>query len=570
MRPRRRRSRGRLARTGPPRPRREWVGGRFSPPAYIMDREPPYRFHLALWLELPEGIIIGHEMAPPEAVEGSLGRALLAALRRPLLGPRRRPDAIRVGDEALAAEVRAAVGDRFPVTVAPTPELEEVIASFNASLPASDVGKAQESYLGGGSISAAVVNDLFRAAQVLYRVAPWKRAADSQVLRVDIPALKVEGACVSIIGNLGQSVGLLIFPSLAGYQASYEAALAAEDGAEIPDLGSSWLALSFERGAELPASMRREIVAHEWPVAAADAYPRLLNLERDAVALPPTERQVKIVAACASALAAFCAQHGEIFTTDRFVPVSISYFNDDKLEVRITAPYEAFAHFTPSPAPAGRGSRREQADPTNVLEDRLVHRLMKYAQRRFGPLWLEHLRDFKDPLRSMQLAAPWSVYGFEIQGAPVVGWFLQKPSWRLSRRERAWLTAQQDGWLAIWEVVAVEPGESLTLREPLSLQTRRVRERTASRSLEVGDAILGRVIDHGGDLLLCGLHPCPLPPAAASDIVRRARGWLQRKKVVPVERLRQEAFGRYLIRRWEQAVARLDAAAGPPAEADAD
>jgi len=47
-------------------------------------------------------------------------------------------------------------------------------------------------------------------------------------------------------------------------------------------------------------------------------------------------------------------------------------------------------------------------------------------------------------------------------------------------------------------------------------------------------------------------------------VVRRARGWLRRKREVPVERLREDRFGRYVIRRWERTVAELDARAALP------
>ena len=40
----------------------------------------------------------------------------------------------------------------------------------------------------------------------------------------------------------------------------------------------------------------------------------------------------------------------------------------------------------------------------------------------------------------------------------------------------------------------------------------------------------------------------------AADVVRRVRGRLRRKRAVPVERLREEKIGRYMIRRWEEAL----------------
>ena len=50
----------------------------------------------------------------------------------------------------------------------------------------------------------------------LYRSAPWESACDDQILRDDIPDLN-EGACLSIIGALGESLGFVLFPSEKGY-----------------------------------------------------------------------------------------------------------------------------------------------------------------------------------------------------------------------------------------------------------------------------------------------------------------------------------------------------------------
>ena len=59
-------------------PSREWVGGRLSPPFYIHDREEPYRPDLVIWLELPEGLIVGQSLVMPEDREGALARGLPA------------------------------------------------------------------------------------------------------------------------------------------------------------------------------------------------------------------------------------------------------------------------------------------------------------------------------------------------------------------------------------------------------------------------------------------------------------------------------------------------------------
>jgi len=99
----------------------------------------------------------------------------------------------------------------------------------------------------------------------------------------------------------------------------------------------------------------------------------------------------------------------------------------------------------------------------------------------------------------------------------------------------------------------------MTLRDLLTDETRFVHGVGGSQRLLARDVLLARVVDYGADSFLCGLHPRPLPPAPAAEVERRARGRLRRKRTVPVERLRDAAFGHYLIRRWQEAVNAFDA-----------
>ena len=571
---------------------REWVGGWLSPPFFVTDRDEPYRPELAIWVEEPSGLIVGQDVISPGSTEGAVGRVLRASMERPLAGSPRSPDRIRVANASLAAEVRAAVGDAIPVTVAPTPELDALLVTMLESMPG---GGVEESYLEDGRVPPSAVSELFAAAQLLYRIAPWKVASDDQVLRMDIPQLAVEAACVSIIGNLGQSLGFLVFWSLAGYEAFEAAAQAPRRRTGRLDLGTDFLALGFERAADLPTSMRREAMAHGWPVAQADAYPRVERCERDGASRPLVERDLKIATAGAASLSTFFAKHRKRFEADDVEPVCESYFDEDDLEVRFTMPYEAFPLFEvntgprperPSAARVGRarvgrndpcpcGSGRkykkchlpldEQQDVASRVQDahhdlseRLVGKLREFAMSRFGDAWGGFAADFVDSAEALQLSGPWSVYHYCVDGMSVLDRYLEEQGQHLPRAARAWLAAQQAAWLSVWEVTQVEPGSSVTLRDLLADETRLVREVSGSQTLVVRDALLGRVVDYDGASLLCGVHPRPLPPLDAADVVRRARGRLRRKRAVPVERLRDEAFGRYLIKRWEETVAEAD------------
>jgi len=115
-------------------------------------------------------------------------------------------------------------------------------------------------------------------------------------------------------------------------------------------------------------------------------------------------------------------------------------------------------------------------------------------------------------------------------------------------------------------VIEVRPGEGLRLRDLLTEEERRVQEILATETLVKRDCILARVVELDDTAVLGGTHPRPLPPAPAAEVVRRTRGRLRRKRAVPPDRLREEKLGRYLIRRWEEAVVQLDRRWSQPPE----
>ena len=559
----RRKKRGRGKSRNRPKRRHEWIGGRLSPPIFIHDREEPYRPELVIWLAASSGLVIGQDAVAPEDAEGAVARVLLAALDRPLAGPKHRPDVIRVADHALAAEVRAAVADTIPVIVAPTPELDTVVESLIEWMPDSD---ESDSYFEGGRIPPEVVAELFTAAAHLYRTAPWKVVADTQVLRMDIPALGVEGACVSILGHLGESLGVLICPSLAGYEAfgrtAAGGALEGVGGGRV-DLGTQSLSLNFVRGADLPVSMRREAATHAWPVAGPDAYPLVMGVERDGAFRPLVPRDLMIATVCAATLCCFFKTHRNRFALDTSEPVCGSYaFDPHDIDVRFTFPYEAARPGEAAP-PLESGGERAPHMALHELDISLTYEIMEFALARFGAAWRDYEKDFTDADVVPELSAHWAVYHYRIDGTTALDRYLEEYGQRLPPARSAWLEAEAAAWLSVWEVIEVEPGRSVTLRDLLSHEERHVQETTASELLVTRDAILARVVDYDGVSILGGVHRRPLPPGHAAEVVRRMRGgWLRRKRAMPLDRLRDEAFGRSLIRRWEAAVAKLDERSG--------
>jgi len=591
----------------------EWIGGCIKPPIFITDREEPYRPSLVVWMELPSGLVVGQSLAP-EVKEGDVGRTLVEAMKEPLVGPPRRPRRIRVADPSFVQEIQKAVGEGARIEVAPTPELNDLLDTMISAL----AGESEASYLAGGGVPPAVVARLFAASKALFPLAVWDVVSESQVLRLDIPSLGVEGACISIIGAMGQSLGFLIFPSLAGYEAFLSAAEKPEPAGARRDFGSGWLSLSFVRGERMAASMRQEAADHGWPLPAEDTYPDVTRVEPDGACPPLSQRDVEIATACAESLPAFVFRHKGLFEAldlevgdlevDDDVPMDArpvceSLFDEESREVRFTFPYEAFPMFdvapprirparkpklkvarnAPCPCGSGRkykkchlpidesGQAAAQADPTSALDDRMIPELFKFAKKSFGRNWILFQEEFKDPETAAPLAIPWALYHFRVEGRTLLETYLDAHGRDRTEKELSWLAAQGAAWLSVWEVTSVVPGEGLTLEDLLTGETRRVRERTASQTLRPRDAVLARIVDHEGISTLCGFYPRALPPFEADKVVRRAKARLRRKGSVPPARLREEAIGRLLIESWEDAVEEMvERASIPPVLSNTD
>lgn len=220
------------------------------------------------------------------------------------------------------------------------------------------------------------------------------------------------------------------------------------------------------------------------------------------------------------------------------------------------------------PCPCGSGKKYKRchlrdaapaprAAPAHARDRQLASEMTRYASARLGDAWLRFQDAFDDAEATAMLSVPWALYHSRVRGRTVAQWFLDERGGRLAPADREWIEAQARAWLGVWEVRDARPGESLDLEDLLTGERRQVREASASRDLHPREAILARVVDHEGLSLLCGVHPHPLPPLDAAEVVRVMRARLRRGRRAPTERLRDEALGSDLIVEWEATVAAL-------------
>lgn len=310
-----------------------------------------------MWLELPSGVLLGSTLINP-LNPLTFAETLEEALRNPAEGLPRRPARIRVPDERTARELRKSAGG-IPIIVAPVPEVDEAFAELAEAMESRE---STPTYLSDGDISEAVVKELFSAAALLFRAAPWRHVEEYQVLRVDIPSFDIENACLSVIGAGRESLGILLFRSIGDFLTFGSAVVnpnrTGAGGAIV------MRSLSFDRKKTMPPSMIREIEQHRWPIAGAKAYPALICIDAEISPVEPAEHDYRIMTACTQAFLAFFVRNRLIFDTDAPDQVCELFTTDDDVTVTLTAP-----DFTDEMAAADVESTLDDDD---ALDDDLI------------------------------------------------------------------------------------------------------------------------------------------------------------------------------------------------------
>ncbi|MFZ2493460.1 MAG: SEC-C metal-binding domain-containing protein [Thermoanaerobaculia bacterium] len=599
----------------------EWAGGRYFPNAEVREGSAVIRPEMILWVE-PSGPIVGITLVNPlEPVSAT--QSLAATMDAPLEGPPRRPHRIRVADETMAAELRASYPD-LAVVVAPVPEVDAV---FEEIRPGLESQGNESSYFGDGDVSTDALGHLFQTASLLFRTAPWRYATEEQLLRVDIPRFGIEGACLCVIGEAGESRGILLFRSLDDFERFAESGGRALEGEDLADGGQRVVtlrSLSFDRKRDLPRAMVAEVERHRWAVAGANAYPVLYCLGPSFTPLEISEEDVRIITVCVRALLAFLVLHRDWFELGSFANVRESSRGEDDVEVVLTGPYARTGEAgelrgvasgqwsvvsetsdslprkslitgpTPppgpqqphipkpqvgrnDPCPCGSGkkykkchleadslaARDARVESVHDLDHRLAMEVAVFASRNFGPARFPKAVEAGE--EAAPLVIPWTIWTATIDGQRIADAFLERNGARLSADEREWFEAQRNAWLSVFEVTRVAPG-TIDVRDLLTGEERTVRDELASRTLVVRDVVHARIVDHRSATYFGGMFGRALAPIAAAYVVDEIRMKLRLlKKAVPSDRLREFKTGAFLIERWAAAVrTEEDRRAKPP------
>lgn len=342
---------------------------------------------------MQDRLFLGSTAAKPGELLPMASESLQSTIEQPMYGKPHAPTRVRVASAELADALRSG-HPGLDVVCAPTPELDEMLTLMREKM--AEDGATEQSYL-SPEITPEAVAAFFKAAAALFRAKPWKLEPDDQSLfSVTIEQLGMRDAAMSVIGQTGQSLGLILFSGIDDFEAYLDAAEVIELG-EQPEMPPHFV-LNFERGAELAPELRKEISEHHWEVAGANAYPWLVAVDEELVARPPTGKEVTMAEAIASALTNVMAEKKALRKAwDGGEPVARTLSlttHAGEIEVTPRAPYmRAPVEFDPSHdilADLAALSRDEYEidddeiddDAREALEDELVRRFAASPEAR--------------------------------------------------------------------------------------------------------------------------------------------------------------------------------------------
>jgi len=315
-----------------------WIGGSALMTNYVWDEAEPYRPASLIWMSA-EGAILGATAVKPEELLNRASESLQHTIDNPIQGRPHKPTQVRVASSDLANILR----DSHPgieIVCAPTPEMDEVLAFMTADMSKDE--EPEPSYL-SPEIGPEVMASFFGAAAKLFRAKPWEVVpSDTSLFAVTIKQLGLRDDVLSVIGQMGQSLGIILFSDLEDFYAYVEAAdtIEFDENLELPP----HFVFDFEHRSHIAPSLRREIAEHKWEVAAANAYPRLLAVDEDLVARPPTIHELTMSEAIALALTKVLSEEKAL--RDAWMggkplsrTLSVQTHGGD-IEVTLRAPYE--------------------------------------------------------------------------------------------------------------------------------------------------------------------------------------------------------------------------------------
>jgi SEC-C motif len=213
--------------------------------------------------------------------------------------------------------------------------------------------------------------------------------------------------------------------------------------------------------------------------------------------------------------------------------------------------------------PMKLAAARPALAPSEIIagkRDLLHAAILRFANRRGGPEWMQHAMDtYVDewydelPRDEIQTMLPWALFHWpeEVSGLSMAEMLRESDTRRLDPDLLTLLNAEIAAHYSIWEVTETTPGVGIQMKDRLTGVERFVSDTKASCDVRVLESVLGRIVDYDGVFTFSGMFPVTLPPFPAEAVVSEMkRSCRVRTRPVSLEKLRNPERQLELLDLW--------------------
>lgn len=275
----------------------DWVAGCTRLPGSVHGDDGYFVPDAIIWLD-GTGTIRDLNVLEPGAEATDMVKSFEKAIEHSNGGSMGPPATLRTDNADLLYLLRP-IYPTIKFILAEVPEISEIAEdmanAFNEELP------PKIAYAGLG-INPTALTAFFKAAAGLYKAHPWKQVPhESRLIGITIDSLGIRDNVISIIGQAGQSFGILLFNCLADYENYLSIVHSDVDTSRFENL-PKYRVLSFVPAADVSEEQRKEFMANGWKLAAHDAYPEFFLPVSGRVARAPDENDCIVFEAIALSL----------------------------------------------------------------------------------------------------------------------------------------------------------------------------------------------------------------------------------------------------------------------------
>jgi len=242
-----------------------WIVGLLEPPIPINPLEG--RFFMCMVLE--NELVIGTTFIEEKSLDNFTDE-IKTICKKPGFGAPRCPKTILFDNRTEYSNVNILL-NQTEITPGKAPELDELVEDFFEHLQREMAGDTWDYK----EYPSEIMEQYFIATSQWVKLAPWRYIYDTDLFEINSKKHNLKNWFASVMGNAGQSYGIIFFPSLSSYKNFIRMSRSQVTSSREIHLKQPIIALNFESIHLAETKLRKAAMVKDWPVVSTDFFPTL-------------------------------------------------------------------------------------------------------------------------------------------------------------------------------------------------------------------------------------------------------------------------------------------------------